>query len=247
MSGTVEALAPAGSAVYCLVFDDLGAVWDGAGFVAPSPPSWPSYAVAMTGPDGGTVYAAAFPDAIAAGTYSAVAYLRSGASPSAGDAPVAFGQFPWRGSFVSSPSDPLFAQAIAAFLNSDPTLAGLVGTRIYPLVRPVRSALPAVTYAVRSAPRTHNLDGPTGDASARLHLAAHGLAYVEDCKAIVERFRTLVGYRGSLAGVVQVKEVLLEDEEDAVDWPENQTDDVVYVTSLELLVRYVEPVLTASP
>jgi hypothetical protein len=42
--------------------------------------------------------------------------------------------------------------ALRAWLLQDATLAGLVGTRIYPLLLPLNAATPAITYALVSDP-----------------------------------------------------------------------------------------------
>lgn len=81
-----------GSNLYFRVFDSTGKVWNTSG--TPAFESWSDgnvtdYDIALTG-TGGSFYQGTFPD-LDDGTYSAVAYLRAGASPAVADGVISSG------------------------------------------------------------------------------------------------------------------------------------------------------------
>lgn len=49
--------------------------------------------------------------------------------------------------------------AVYSDLSRDPTVSGLVGTRIYPRMIPQDADLPAIAYLIPSDPREHTHDG----------------------------------------------------------------------------------------
>lgn len=51
------------------------------------------------------------------------------------------------------------ASAIVATVTDDPTLAGLIDGRIFPMVLPLQPDLPAVTYQLVSQPGEHTQEG----------------------------------------------------------------------------------------
>lgn len=114
----------------------------------------------------------------------------------------------------------LFEAALVAQLKGDDAVDQLVAGRVYPLVIPQGKATPAIVYAIGSNERVRGLSGPSGVATATVHLDARSVAY-GDCKAIQECLRQYDGFRGSLGGICPVLFTLLDDQADAYEWPDD--------------------------
>lgn len=87
-----------GKTAYILVRDRTGQIWNGASFVAYATANYSLYTVAAT--EQGTAshgYAASFPTAIVAGTYSVEARQQLGGSAAETDPTVATGNYEWNG------------------------------------------------------------------------------------------------------------------------------------------------------
>ena len=84
------------------------------------------------------------------------------------------------------------AEYIPAVLGTDATLAALVGSRIYPLVRPQNSALPAITYQRISAPRVTSHGGDSGLTNPRYQFNCWSDSYLE-ARSMAERLEKLFG------------------------------------------------------
>lgn len=243
---TVQALATVGATVYFLVLDEDGQVWNGSTWESIEADHWASYAVPMASAGGSAIFEAQFPPAITTGQYAITAFAQSGGSPSASDAAIGY-FYParWSGAFVSNPAAPILIQGIVATLNSDVTLAGIVGTRIFPLVRPQTQALPAITYQILNGPRDHVLRGPSGRGSVgtalvRVRISAESRDYLQ-AKTISDAIRLdLDGFQGSLGGYVTVTSALLEDEDDDAIESGSGSDDWTYISNLEFEIRYRE-------
>jgi hypothetical protein len=87
---------------------------------------------------------------------------------------------------------------LRVFLLADATIAGLVGTRIYPLLLPQSPTLPALTYQWISLVPVHSMDGPSGLVARRLQVDCWGSTYLA-IETLAEAVRNrLDGYQGSL-------------------------------------------------
>ena len=82
------------------------------------------------------------------------------------------------------------AEYLPAALNTDATLAALVGTRIYPLKRPQNCALPAITYQRISAPRVTSHSGDSGLLNPRYQFNCWSESYLE-ARSMAERLEKL--------------------------------------------------------
>lgn len=71
-----------------------------------------------------------------------------------------------------------FATALRARLIADAGVSALVGTRIFPMIRPQDSALPAVRYQVISDPRPEHLKGYDGARSSRVQYDCFAETYL---------------------------------------------------------------------
>ena len=93
------------------------------------------------------------------------------------------------------------AEFIPSTLNSDATLAALVGLRIYPLVRPQNATLPAITYQRISAPRTTSHSGDSNLSNPRYQFNCWSYSYLE-ARSMAERLVAIFnGKRGMMPGV----------------------------------------------
>lgn len=90
---------------------------------------------------------------------------------------------------------------------------GLVGERVYPLVIPQDSDLPAIAYQRVSGPRSVAHGGSLGAAEARIQLTITAAAY-STAKAIAAAARDLFPFVGILGGLVTVFDSLVENEID---------------------------------
>jgi hypothetical protein len=100
------------------------------------------------------------------------------------------------------------SEALRAFLLAQPSIAALVGTRIYPQVLPQKPAYPAITYAQVSGIRVRGLDGPTGRARPRIAVNSWGASHRE-MDAVASAVRAaLDGYAGPMGDLVVDSAVL---------------------------------------
>lgn len=106
-------------------------------------------------------------------------------------------------------------KAIRSILVDDGTVAGLVGNRIYPLVRPDGTGSPAITYQQISGFRDHVMTGPSGFVESRFQLNCWADTYAE-ADALADAVRSAVdGYSGTKESVV-IQGIHLVDEGDAI-------------------------------
>jgi len=107
-------------------------------------------------------------------------------------------------------------EAIYSQLVGNGTVAGLVSTRIYPLVIPQDIALPAIAYQRISGGRELAHDGEVGFAEARMQFTCQGDSY-NSAKAVRKAVRlALAGFNGVMGGGsgVKVQGVRTENEMD---------------------------------
>ena len=124
--------------------------------------------------------------------------------------------------------------ALRTFLLDDATVAGLVGTRIYPQILPQNPTYPALSFQRVSAVRLRALDGVVGVAQARFQIDCWALTYAQ-CRALASAVRVrLDGYRGDMDGI-HVGATTLENDQDIYE------DDVTgYRASLDVIIQHQE-------
>lgn len=87
---------------------------------------------------------------------------------------------------------------VRTLLLADPIIAGAVGgTRIYPLIRPQGTALPAITYQRISRARYDPLDVPGTLADARLQIDCWAASYAAVKDLAADVCKVLNGYTES--------------------------------------------------
>jgi hypothetical protein len=102
---------------------------------------------------------------------------------------------------VAADLDDLLAALVQA-LKDDPTLAAVVGNRIYPEHPPASAALlSSLCYEVVSERRSYSLTGASGLPVVRVRLTAISLNFA-DVSAVRKRLRDWFdGFRGTLGGI----------------------------------------------
>ena len=110
---------PTGSALYALLFDAIGQIWNGSAFAAPGSASWTDYDIAMSEVATATgIYRASMP-AAAAGVYGWVVRKQAGGSPAVSDVVVGSGKIEWDGTAEVT----LISRATQTSVNDVPTNA----------------------------------------------------------------------------------------------------------------------------
>jgi hypothetical protein len=149
-------------------------------------------------------------------------------------------------------------QMLVAYLKSDPAIAGLVGTRIYPDRSPLMAKQNRIEMEETDAERPLSNDGPTGLCRARITLWCDSLVKATalqiaqavknspgDAGAAVvipqgSSYSKLHGFRGTVNGVL-IQMARLEDERDAHAPPVHADDKAVYWVQQDWTVWFNEP------
>lgn len=93
MAGEIQAQHVTGAALYAVLLDSAGGVWNGAAFDAsPTAAEWASYDIAMTEGAGSGYYRADLPGGLAEGRYSYRVHKQLGGAPAATDPVVWTGE-----------------------------------------------------------------------------------------------------------------------------------------------------------
>lgn len=104
-------------------------------------------------------------------------------------------------------------QVVKHQIETSPTLARLIGFRVYPIVAPVSAALPFVIYQRSAIERNQTLSVPVGVPRVSVQVDTYAATY-EQAREIADALRqNLDGWTGSAYGV-EVKHVALESERD---------------------------------
>lgn len=105
-------------------------------------------------------------------------------------------------------------QSVSTVLVSDPAVAAIVGTRVYPVIAPAAADLPFATWRRVGVQREHTLNGPMGMPTVLLAIDLYALTY-EAVRDLADRVRlALDGYGGSPSDSVVVNNVSLDNEAD---------------------------------
>ncbi len=107
-------------------------------------------------------------------------------------------------------------KALYAALTGDATLTGLVGTRIYPVIIPQETTMPAIRYTRISTASVSALTGDSGMEDARMQIDVIAES-VSSARSVAEAVRGAIKrMRGTYAST-DVRDVFLEDES-GPDW-----------------------------
>lgn len=129
--------------------------------------------------------------------------------------------------------------SLYAYLSSQTGITNLVGQRIYPVVRPQGVSGDAICFWRTSGGHDHNLTGSSGTAIPSFSIEVLSDSYTQ-AEIIAEAVReAMQGFSGTM-GTTQVKTVILEDEKDAYDAPQDATDAPTFIIALLYRIRYTE-------
>jgi hypothetical protein len=118
-----------------------------------------------------------------------------------------------------------------------------VGTRIFPCYLPQTATRPALTYSRVTGGSYHNLGSATGAAIPTFEIDAWADSY-EAADVLAEAIRQeMQGFRGTM-GSDAIKTVVLDDEEDAYEAPDDGSDNGVFRITLRYRIMYTESIPT---
>jgi hypothetical protein len=101
------------------------------------------------------------------------------------------------------------------YVIADPTVAGLIDTRMYPNKLPQGATLPALRFQLITQPRLRNLGGGAGRATPLLQIDCFAKGYVA-AKALAAAVRARIGdFNGTLTSSRAV--IAIETERDDYD------------------------------
>jgi hypothetical protein len=105
---------------------------------------------------------------------------------------------------------------LRAYTLADATVAGLVGTRMYPQKLPQNPTLPALVYQRIDTRREHAHDGPDQLPRPRMQIAAWASSSATAWDVVNAVRERLDGYRGAM-GAIDVQSCLCVGERDQDD------------------------------
>jgi hypothetical protein len=133
----------------------------------------------------------------------------------------------------------MIRSSLRTYLLAQAPLAALIGDRLYPVACPETATLPAVTYRRASGGHLHNLTSASGAAIPEFELVVWAETY-EDADEVAEAIRQeMQGFRGTM-GSDAVKSVILDDEDDSIAEPDDNSDQPIYAITLRYRIQYVE-------
>lgn len=112
-------------------------------------------------------------------------------------------------------------------LTNHTSVSTLVGTRVYPVIAPMGTALPLVVYQRTNVSREQSLAGPVGAPVVSIQLTSYATSYTA-CKQIAQGIRLAVdGWTGTTQSVT-ITRTSLESENDGVTVPTDDTQTPYY-------------------
>lgn len=134
-------------------------------------------------------------------------------------------------------------KALNQYLAGKAVLTNIVGTKIFPVVRPQGTTLPAISFLRLTGEHAHNLQGGAGRGDPRFMVdcIADTYAQADDLAEVVRG--VMQGFTGTM-GDVEVTSVTLEDDSDQFDQPEDGSDRVAFHIPLIFKIQYRESVPT---
>lgn len=94
----------------------------------------------------------------------------------------------------------MLEEALYDYITSDNTVAGIIGTRLYPAVLPEGVDMPAMAYQRISRDGIMAHDGPTGLAQVRIQLTMQAQSYLT-LRTLADAMRVLLdGIRQEIGG-----------------------------------------------
>lgn len=107
-------------------------------------------------------------------------------------------------------------EGLRTFMLADATIAGLVGTRVYPNILPQSPTVPAISYQFISGTDDVTTDGPSGLANPTIQIDCWATTYAAMDGLFQAVRKRINGYSG-LAGTIAVHGVFLVRKRDLYD------------------------------
>lgn len=120
------------------------------------------------------------------------------------------------------------------YLCADAGVSAIVSSRVYPLVMPQKTTLPATTYQTTALKPDRNLAGNTGRMTATIRINAWAETYTE-AKNLAEALRTALNDYSGAMGSDTIQRSGVESETDG--WDE-ETE--LYRVSMQITIIYYE-------
>ena len=130
---------------------------------------------------------------------------------------------------------------IYGLLTANASVSAIVGTKVFPGLAPMGTALPIVIYQRTSTDRVHSITGPVGVPVVTIQVTSWGTSY-ENGKELSRAIRlALDGYSGTSGGVT-VQRVTLTSDSDVFQMPQDEQMVPYYGVSQNYEFRVVETV-----
>lgn len=129
--------------------------------------------------------------------------------------------------------------ALFSYLNQDAEIRKIVGSRIYPMVIPQSSAIPALVYCPTAAKHDDVLGGSSGYIKQNMQISCHDTTFKKARKLSQLIRRKLQDYHGDMFGV-RIEAVFIETDfvlgnGTAINYKEEQ-----FIAVLEFCIHYNE-------
>lgn len=117
-------------------------------------------------------------------------------------------------------------------LRDNPGVSAVVSNRIYPSQAPTSAVLPYVTYTrIADVPDRHLL-GPSGLSRATIQIDCWGATNSQNA-AVSEAIRLALDGRRDELGEVDVRSIILENETESVEAPDDSSQDATFRTRMD--------------
>jgi hypothetical protein len=124
-------------------------------------------------------------------------------------------------------------------LTTHTSVSSLVGTRVYPVIAPMGTALPLIVYQRTNVTREQSLAGPVGAPVVSIQMTSYATSYTA-CKQIARGVRLAVdGWTGTTQSVT-ITRTSLESESDGVMVPTDDTQQPYYSVQQAFDFRVME-------
>ncbi len=134
----------------------------------------------------------------------------------------------------------MIREAVYKLLTADATVAGLVGTRIYPEAIPARTQRPAIVVDTTSLRRIQGTRAATDWRTARLEVGIVGDSVVA-CNTVAEAVLAALGrYQGTVPGLSGIVIDDIVDTDSSSERMPRQGDGGVFALALELVAFWKE-------
>lgn len=131
-------------------------------------------------------------------------------------------------------------KAMSNFLRQSTGVSAVLDDRIFFLNAPTKSKLPYVVFETISSPGTHHMGGQSEIANPTFQFSCFGKTGPE-AEAAKEAIRNaIVGFRGLWDDVI-ISSVLLQDESDEFDPPDDGSEDGTFSELMDITIWYKRP------